>query len=352
MGRQISGASIDVNNKEDVRHQKPEIKASERQRQAPEKANAESSDEIEIQPTLVGFFGEDRASPSAFFKVLRKNDVKRFRSQDQEAAAKLMQTKDPDGERLWGLMAQSSAPEPIDAWVWGAAQARLKEELGEAFDPLGYDAVRIFKSVLRELAVGLNAEQKENQKRAENVLRLAICWLIEKRSLKTWQVAEQLRSVFFADPKVASQFAQRAVQRGKSGELRLAAAMSALGDQMVKVADEEQVRERSISADLRHRVNDANEKIEKLRLDLEEAKTTIAEHEGTIIKLEHALYAERHNSGHNIVGIKAKQRALLRERLEPLLADAIDALEIEPSAPGVALRRVKAAIFLIQEATK
>ena len=40
---------------------------------------------------------------------------------------------------------------------------------------------------------------------------------------------------------------------------------------------------------------------------------------------------------------------LLGERLGPLLADAIDALEIEESKPEIALRRIKTAVSVIED---
>jgi hypothetical protein len=350
MGEQIPGASINVTEREEKPGTKTEITITEKPAEGPDSAKVASSDEVEIPPTLAGYFGEDRASPSAFFKVLRKNDVKRFRPADQESAAKLMPTKDSEAERLWSLMAQASPPDPVDAWMWGAAQSRLKEQLGEAFDPQDHDAGRIFKSVLRELSLGLNSDKKEDKKRSENLLRVAICWLVEKRSLKTWQVAEQLCPVLFKDVKAAARVAQRAVQKGRPGELRVAAAMAALGDQMVKAAEDEQIRERNISNDLRFRLDDANRKIEKLRSDLEGAKKTISDQETKIAQLDRTLAAERHHWGHDLTETKAEQKVLLGERLGPLLADAIDALEIEPPAPGIALRRVKAALSVIEEA--
>lgn len=350
MGEQIPGASINVTDKEE----KPEIEAAnkeiEQRGDESEKAKDASPDEIEITPSLVGYFGHTRASPSAFFKVLRKNEVKRFMSADQQAAAELMPVNDTEGERLWGLMSQSSIPEPVEAWIWSAAQSRLKEQLGDAFDPQDHDAGRIFRSVLKELSAGIDAEQREEKKRAEVLLRLTICWLVEKRSLKTWQIAEQLRPVLFSDLKAAARVAQRAVQKGKAGELRLAAAMAGLGDQMVKVAEEERARERSNSADLRHRLDDAKRKIESLNSDLEDAQKTIADHKVAMAHLEQTLAAERHHWGHDLSETKAEQKVLLGERLGPLLEDAIDALEIDPPAPGTALRRVKAALIVIEEA--
>lgn len=350
MGQQVLGASIAVTDKDEKSKSVAEQREGAPQAIDPTAAQEGSAEEIEIQPTLVGYFGETRASPSAFFKVLRKNEVKRFRPADQEAAAAMMAEHDPEGERLWALMSQVSLPAAVDAWIWGAAQSRLKEYLGEAFEPQDYDATRIFKAVLSILSPSLRSGQKEEKKRAETWLRLAICWLVEKRALKPWQIAEHLRPVFFSEPTAASRLAERAVQKGKSGELRLAVAMAGLGDQLVKAAEEERNRERSVSGDLRHRLDDTRAKLERLNSDLDSAKRTIANQEENISKLKETLAAERQHWGHDLTETKAEQKVLLGERLGPLLEDAIDALEIEPPAPGTALRRMKAALALIKEA--
>ena len=94
--------------------------------------------------------------------------------------------------------------------------------------------------------------------------------------------------------------------------------MAALGDQMVKAAEDEQARERNISNDLRFRLDDANRKLEELRSDLEDAKKTISDQEGTkIAQLDQTLAAERHHWGHDLTETKAEQKVLLGERLGP-----------------------------------
>ena len=70
------------------------------------------AEEVQIPPTISGFFREPKATAPAFFKVLHKAKVKRFTNSDQENAADLMEKVDPAGEKLWGIMSQTSLPEP------------------------------------------------------------------------------------------------------------------------------------------------------------------------------------------------------------------------------------------------
>ena len=315
-----------------------------------EKPNSEGLNRAETEPTLVDFFSSERPSASAFIKSLKKHDVKRFRVSDQDAVAKLMPINDPDLERLWALVSQASLPEPIDAWIWGATQARLKECLGDEFDPHDSDPERILRFLSRNLSSGLSSEPKDGSKRTENLLRVAICWLVEKRALKPWYVARKMSNVLFKDLRGPLDVAQRAVQKGKTSDFRLAAAMVALGDRMVQVAEEEQNRERDISTTLRQRLDDANSHLARISSELANAKIAMDLQEKNIAELTKTLADERQHWGHDLTETIAEQRALLGDRLGPLLSDAIDALEIEPPAPGTALRRLKAALLTIDEA--
>ena len=66
--------------------------------------------------------------------------------------------------------------------------------------------------------------------------------------------------------------------------------------------------------------------------------------------LNKKLNDQQQHWGHDKVDIEARQRSLLRNRLAPLLNDARDALEIDPQATHVALKRVKSALSVIEEA--
>ena len=77
----------------------------------------------------------------------------------------------------------------------------------------------------------------------------------------------------------------------------------------------------------------------------------MAEKEAKLQDVQSLLENERHHWGHDLSETKAGQRVLLGERVAPLLSDAIDALEIEPPVPSIALKRVKAVLKVIEEAS-
>lgn len=312
--------------------------------------STEQSLEFEIRPIISGFFEEPRASASAFFKVLRAHEVKRFTAADQADAEKLMEEMDPDGERLWALMSQASLPEPVDAWIWGAAQKRMAAKLGELFDPQELDKQAILKSLAKGLSKGLRTEDKEKRRRAENWLRIGLCWLAEKRSLQPWEIAEGLLPILFPESKSASRVATRAIQKGKATEFRQAIAVAGLAHDMVKAAERDRDQERLISAGLRDRLADTRSTLERLQAELAGARNELEQRNSKLAEVEATLAAERQHWGHDLSETRAEQRVLLGERIEPLLQDAVDALEIEPSAPNLALKRIKAVLSTIEGA--
>lgn len=308
------------------------------------------AEEMQISPTISGYFRDPKTTVPAFFKVLRTLDIKRFTQSDEAHAVDLMEKMDQTGERLWGLMSQGSLPDSVDRWIWGAARQRLKSVLGEAFDPQEHDADRILKSLRDRLAPIVKSEDKIESKSAENWLRVGICWLVEKRSLPPWGIAERMLPYLFVDPAAAARMSKRALQRGKPNEFRLAIATAGLGQEMVKAAQTERDSEKLAGADLRHHLADARSTIEQLQTEAATLRAELGQQSKTLEALQAQLMAERQHWGHGLTETKAKQKVLLGERVAPLLSDAIDALEIEPSAPGVALRRLKTVLSIIGEA--
>lgn len=66
-----------------------------------------------------------------------------------------------------------------------------------------------------------------------------------------------------------------------------------------------------------------------------------------IKNLRRALVVQCQLHGHDLAEAKGEQLVFLRDRLKPLLSDAKDALEIDPPAMDVALRRIKASLAAI-----
>ena len=298
-------------------------------------------------PTLSAFFSDAKSSPFVFFKAIKSQQIKRFAQEDEAQALELLATADPDGRRLWALISQSSLPDAVDRWIWRAAQDRLATLIGSEFDPAEQDAGRLLKVLLDALSPTLKAKEKHQRIRADNWLRIGVCWLMEKRSLDPWVVTESLMPVLFHDNKRAFQASRRALQRGRSNEFKLVTATASLAREIVRAAQAERDNERRGIASLRHQLSEDRSTIQELRDQIASLQTQLMENSKALRDAQVQLETERQHWGHDLSETKAEQRLLLSERVAPLISDAIDALEIEPPAPHIALKRLKAVISLV-----
>ena len=321
-----------------------------------------SKGNMEIAPTISGYFQEPKATVSAFYKVLKHHEVKRFTQDDVARAAALMEETDSGGERLWALMSQKEVlPTPVDRWIWRATQRRLKSVVGEVFEPqalLGdvhkpqaIEPDSMLNALCKALAPAVNSKDKQKSTSAKNWLRLGIFWLIEKCSLQPWKVAERLLPVLSVNQATADRLSKRALQRGKKNEFQLAIAMAGLGQEMVKTAQDERDSEKRIATDLRHKVAEARSVNDRRKTEIKAVQSNLDQESNRLKATQADLAAKSERWNCDLSETKARQRVLLKEKVRPLLSDAIDALEIEPPAPGVALSRLKAVLSIIDGAT-
>lgn len=305
-----------------------------------------------ISPTLCAFFSDSKIPASTFFKSIQAQQIKRFADDDESQATDIMAKNDPDGERLWALMSQSSLPGAVDRWIWRAAQDRLRVVVGAAFDPFEHDSGRILKGLRDSLSSRIGTKDRKESKAAENWLRIGICWLVGKRSLSPWAIAEDMQSALFQEKRNALQVSTRALQKGRFNEFKIAIAMAVLGQTMVDAARVERDTEKRSANSIRDDLAGARSVIETLRTEIASLTTALDRESEARRSAEGKLEAERQHWGHDLSETKAEQRLLLGERVAPLLSDAIDALEIEPQAPQVALKRLKSILSIIDGAKK
>ena len=71
-----------------------------------------------------------------------------------------------------------------------------------------------------------------------------------------------------------------------------------------------------------------------------------------VSELENQMFVDNQHNGHDLSRVIAEHNVLLMGRVFPLLSDAIDALEILPAEKGIALRRLRAVLSLIRDASK
>lgn len=302
-----------------------------------------------VTPEISAFFSNPKVSSSAFFQAVKAEKIKRFKKEDEERAF-LALKEDEGGERLWALISQAKIPDAVDRWVWPAAQDRLKGMLGADFNPHESTPAEILNILRVSFEPNMRSKDKAEKKRAENWLRIGICWLVEKRSIELWSLAESLSGTFFADTKQAKTLVRRAIGKGSSKEFRISVATVKLSTDFLARSKSELAEERRIANNLRFNVTEAEKKIENLEGELSVLRRKLEQEEDALLNLKKQFENERHHWGHDLSEAKAGQRVLLAERVVPYLSDAVDALEIDTPAPDVALKRVKAVLKIIDEA--
>ena len=303
-----------------------------------------------IEPSLQAYFAADAVSPVDFFKAIRGAKVVRFKDQDVSAALQLIHANDSDGKRLLALAAQTNLPDAVSRWLWPTIRERLATALPNDIDLLQLDAVDLFKSILEMLKTKLHLQNLEIRREGETLLLLALAWLISQRSLDVWTVLAELKPLLFADSSQAVKLTRRILVRGKMAEVKNAVAIGALAEHSVREArsclDEEARRHISLQAKLAARDEECNALRARLIAVSSELDTVYTQ----LAEARSRLQEMTQHWGHDVSTTKAEQRVFMEGRVTPLLADAVDALEIEPPEIKVALRRLKSAVELISEA--
>jgi hypothetical protein len=289
---------------------------------------------------------------AAFVKAVRAAKVRRFTDDDIAEASRLMATNDPDGRRLCALASQSKLPEAVERWVWTAAQARLKDLVPGDFTPLDPDAGTTFRSLHQHLSPWLGSPDKAQRGRAEILLRLGLTWLLSQRSLDPWTVLDHLRATLFKDKTSAMRAVRKLIARTKMAEIKDAAAVAGLAHETVQAARAEQEADRRRQAVFQSQLASANAEIAELRAKLSAALDERESLSRQLAQAQRQFDESQQHWGHEMVEVKSQQSLLLQERLKPLLSDAIDALEIKPPVPEIALERVMVALSSINEAVR
>jgi hypothetical protein len=314
-----------------------------------EASKGKAAERDQITPTLAYYFGPTPVPAGAFVKALKAGKVKRFSDEDISAASDLTIQNDPDGLRLLALASLPNRPDVVERWLWGTVQQKLKSSLPDGFDPLDTDLERILRSIQKQLSPLLLSSKKEESTKGETLLCLGLAWLVNKRALDPWSALDELKSIFFESQEDALKASRRALTRGKIGEIRSASAIAALANQTVQDARNREEIERRRQATLQAQLANAQSEIDQLKSmvrNLTQENNDLAQE---LAASKSEFQQKQQHWGHDMANIKARHRALLKEKVAPLLNDVIDALSIDPPALPVAQRRLEMAKSYIEE---
>jgi hypothetical protein len=305
---------------------------------------------VPIPHTLTSYFSADGSSPAKFLKSLNAAKTNAFTTEDQNEAIRVAMANDTSGKKLWALLSRPSLPEAIDKWIWPATSQTLATRFGEHFDAATGTSHQLWRTLREQTGRDLRSTDKATKEAAMNWLRIGVVWLAKMRSLDLWLAAEDLPDLIFRTPeREARGLAVRSLQKGKAAEFRLVAALSFVRRLSLEVLRRERDEARLDAGRLRQQAEQKEETISELREQVSSLQGNVTQITAELTALRGSLEAEGRRLGQDIDELKADFRVLLRERLHPILSEAVGALEITPPVLRVATRRLQNALEIIQE---
>ncbi len=302
-------------------------------------------------PALVAYFGVTPIRPAAFIKAIKSEKIQRFDDGDMQSAPTLMATNDADHARLCGLASQHKMPDAVNRWIWPVVHETLRTAAPKAFELHEMDTPALFGALYRHFSRP-ELNDAEEKRRTQNLIRIAMVWLITQRALDPAIALDQFGASRFRERSAALRKTRYALVSGKKNELEIAAAVFALLKENTRVAQAERDQERQRKVQLQDQLVAARQELDGAKRQiaaLEQEKQRLAEQSNeSTRRFQEGLQ----HWGHDMTEIKARQKALIRDRVTPLLKDALDALEIQPPAPHISVNRLKKALEVLGEAAQ
>jgi hypothetical protein len=242
-------------------------------------------------------------------------------------------------------------PEAAISWIHEAAHEILTRLLTEEMKDPSVGPMALLDALARSVAADLKSKNKSAQARAQNVFRLAMVFLLDRRGLPPWQALKVMRTALrgrgTVDAAPNTKEMRDTLVLAKPATWRLLAAATALADTLVRTAEEARADALAKQTELEQRINDLLAQNRAFAERLRETEAEIIHVKARIAASEKACETEQHRRALENAELKGRARGFLEGRVLPLIADAVDALEIAPPAPEVAIERLGSARTLI-----
>lgn len=201
---------------------------------------------------------------------------------------------------------------------------------------------------VRELIAWANPllADKETKVRGEAALSVGLCHLLHARRT----VLDPVRVLRMLRPLAGGRAASPERVRAEATGLLLKLGARPLSDIVLAVAaaDAEIAKAQADRAAAWRAAEERREKLQALAAEVEAkaarqhaAEAAQAEAEARAAALQHELDAARRVAAHDLADSRARCRTFVDEKIAPLVADAIDALDGTPPYPDVALERLR-----------
>jgi hypothetical protein len=297
-------------------------------------------------PTLAAYFRNEFDSAASFVKAVKIAHVKRFEPEDHAHADELMRKSDSDGQMLYKLTAAAPFTLPIELWIWRVVEERLTSKFKLDMSCQTVDC--ILEALRHHVVVSALQTKKAKQSPPSFWMRIAINYLISKRRLDVLDLLGAVAPLLFTNVVSAAALASKTSQTGSSRDLSLLSCVALLGRELLQKAEADvAIARANVDACKLQLQRDAS-RVGQLECQINDLTLTRAALSNALAESETRRETQRQHLGHDLSEIKAATNMLLREELGPIIHDAIDALEMDPPAPDVAVRRLRKSIALIE----
>ncbi len=307
-----------------------------------EDKNIKKEKETEYLPNISLFLSEKKLSLSKFVEILKIHKVKRFRTEDIDEARKLI--TENDGEKIWAIVSQKNLHPAIDSWVWNEVQAELERRLKIDLSTQIIDFSNLVNCLKENLEFPSRIDKQENY-----WFRISICWLIERRSIKSWDLAEWVPYMMGQSFILDKNFDRKVIAKGKQKEFMQFVNVVAYGQ---KLSAERNRRFEQVKGEnnylkmeleeMKNQENLLNEKIDKLSKDQKKKEMELEQ-------ANKAFANQSHNLGQDLVSTEQEFNKFLNRELRPRLQSAFEYLEEEPYFEEDARKDIIKAIEIIDK---
>jgi hypothetical protein len=298
-------------------------------------------------PTLEAYYRIGGPKSALWLKAVQAAKLKSFGEDDVEAARQGLAVHDPQLRRTVALSQARSTSTAVQKWVSDATRTSLAAHLGTVrIDPYAPAAEQLAR-IADVLSPRLRSKNKAERSRAENLLRLAVRQLSSQRQLDPGEALrvlfKPLRDRSRHDTRLAGkELAQRILTAGLNPLSDLSLAYSVAVDR-IAAAHAERRNAHDRAERLEAELLRVRREIDGLNAGLAEAKQAASEADAENVRLRQSMHDQRQVGAHGKAAIIARFRSLLAARIDPLLSDSADALEIDPPIVEVAKDRIESA---------
>lgn len=297
---------------------------------------------------LPDYFADQTLQAPAFLKALPEDKAARLPEEVVAETERLRVERDRDHKRLLALAAQPTLPSRIANWLWPTVLTVIRARAPSAFEPHDIDVEVSLRRLHREIERDLASEVPEVRQPAANILLLALTWLTTQRKLVPSTALQVLSDTIGVGEKASENRVRHVLTSGRLPEIQRAIAVTGLASGKAREAAAQRDHEKAQRVAAQERLDVAQGRVADLEREVAALRERTEGLEGLLAASQAELRDSRQHWGHDMTEVRTRQSSLLRDKVTPMLSDAVDALEIEPAEPGIALRRIRAVLSTIK----